>query len=275
MVHQQVFKLDELYFPHLTWHDLPSSQICVSVSPQTISDKPIHHAYLHNSTQSHSITHHLSFLDLINKNPQRPSPPTTWQPWPWADLPTWPDCLWVYGSVCVCINLIVFCMSGHTHNFSQTVGCVCVCENVVWEGARELLGALHLLRKYLSLWYAIFHCLSIFLLSETFTSTSIPTFSEVLQSQKWGPSIHPGKTGKKLHLTSLITCTHTHMHTLAPLITTFSSFNVCKPSFISVPCIMAQRWYHQRQASLTKWEQQIDCSIRREGPLSGNLIGSH
>lgn len=135
MVHQQVFKLDELYFPHLTWHDLPSSQICVSVSPQTISDKPIHHAYLHNSTQSHSITHHLSFLDLINKNPQRPSPPTTWQPWPWADLPTWPDCLWVYGFVCVCINLIVFCMSGHTHKNCW----LCVC---MWEcGMRGSKGA--------------------------------------------------------------------------------------------------------------------------------------
>ena len=68
---------------------------------------------------------------------------------------------------------------------------------------------------------------------------------------------------------------HTRMLPLTPLNTAFCFFIVCKPGFISLPCIMVQRWYHQRRASLTKWEQQIGCSIRREEPLSGNLIGSH
>lgn len=88
-------------------------------------------------------------------------------------------------------------------------------------------------------------------------------------------SIYPGRKGEKLHQTSLITCAHMHSHTLTTLITALSFFNVCKPIFISVPCIMALRCYHQRQASLTKWERQIDCSIRREGPLSGDLMASH
>lgn len=135
------------------------------------------------------------------------------------------------------------------------------------------MGALHVLGKYLSLQYNSFQYLFILFLSETFTSvsTSFPTLSAVLQSQTQ-PQHSSRQEGEKLHLTSLITCTH--MHILTPFIKAFSFFNVCKPNFISVPCIMAQRWY-QRQASLSKWERQIDCSIRSEGPLSGNLIGSH
>lgn len=141
-------------------------------------------------------------------------------------------------------------------------------------GRKNLLGPLHLLRKYLSLRHTIFHCLSIFFLSETFAS--ITTFNEVLQSQKWPQ--HSSKQWGEENASNLAYHMHTHTRKCLPshhLIQLFCFFNVCKPSLISVPCIMAQRWYHQRKASLTKWERQIDCSIRREGPLSGNLIGSH
>lgn len=75
--------------------------------------------------------------------------------------------------------------------------------------------------------------------------------------------------------------THTFAHASAQMLpltlptTAYHSFNVCKPNFISPPCIMAQRWNHQGKASLSKWERQIVCSIRREQSLSDNLIGSH
>ena len=60
-------------WPDMTWPEPPSSQICVSVSPQTIPDKPINHEQPHKSTLStlrspptSSLDPHLSFLDFIN-----------------------------------------------------------------------------------------------------------------------------------------------------------------------------------------------------------------
>lgn len=91
-------------------------------------------------------------------------------------------------------------------------------------------------------------------------------------------SIHAGGGRQCIH--PRLSRAHTHTHVSAQMLhltlptAAFHSFNVCKPDFISPPCIMARRWNHQRKASLTKWERQIVCSIRRERSLS-DLIGSH
>lgn len=143
------------------------------------------------------------------------------------------------------------------------------------------LGALHQLSAYLSL-------------SVSYPSSSSfrrhlppPPSPASVNSRRVrnGAGIHlGGGRERKLPLTALIAFAHTRGGEKSsrplpppsmPLNAAFCFFNVHKPSFIFVPCIMAQRWYHQRGASLTKWERQIDCSIRRQGLLSGDLMGSH
>lgn len=122
-----------------------------------------------------------------------------------------------------------------------------------------------------------------FFFPETSTSTSIPGFNEVSQSQKWRRHSSRRREGEETATNRAYRIrTHTQGEkkhppppSSMPLNAAFCFFNVRKPSFIFVPCIMAQRWYHQRGASLTKWERQIDCSIWRQGLLSGDLIGSH
>lgn len=72
----------------------------------------------------------------------------------------------------------------------------------------------------------------------------------------------------------LIASTRENVWSLIALIEALSLM-CANPAFFFCCIYNSWWWYHQRQTSLTKWEQQIDCSIRSEGPLSGNLIGSH
>lgn len=184
------------------------------------------------------------------------------------------DCPFQLSLFCVLVYSVECARDRHTHYLWVPFFCMVICD--MTGNIKEPEGEPIYRVQIKSLPFIIFCCcLSIFFICGTFTSTFVPAFSQLTN----GPaaSIHAG--GGRRRIQPRLSRAHTHASAqMLPLVlptTAFCSFNVCKLGVISPLCIMVQRWNHQRKASLTKWEQQIVCSIRREQCLSDNLIGSH